>query len=225
LKSDEQKTVSHRLAENAEKGRMLMKREKISEESVRQATDFHGHWCPGLAIGIRASELALAEVGRASDEDIVAVVETDMCAVDAIQYLTGCTFGKGNLIHKDYGKNAFSFYRRRDGKALRILTKQAIFKDTGPLLRTLHKKMLEEGLTAEEEKVWKETRQMISQRVMESPLEELFEVKEPPHPVPERARILASVTCDACGEPVMETRTVSSGGRVLCVPCAEAAGR
>ena len=71
---------------------------------VKQATDFHGHWCPGLAIGIRAAEWALKELGKAPDEEIVAVVETDMCGVDAIQSLTGCTFGKGNLIHKDYGK-------------------------------------------------------------------------------------------------------------------------
>ncbi len=50
----------------------------------------------------------------------MAVVETDMCGVDAIQFLTGCTFGKGNLIHRDWGKNAFSFFRRSDGRAVRI---------------------------------------------------------------------------------------------------------
>ena len=53
----------------------------------------------------------------APDEEIVAVVETEMCAVDAIQALTGCTFGKGNLIHRDWGKNAYTFFRRSDGKA------------------------------------------------------------------------------------------------------------
>ena len=83
---------------------------------VKQATDFHGHWCPGLAIGIRAAEWALKKLGKTPDEEIVAVVETDMCAVDAIQSLTGCTFGKGNLIHRDYGKSAFTFYPRQDGR-------------------------------------------------------------------------------------------------------------
>ena len=85
---------------------------------------FHGHMCPGLAVGIRAAEIALREIGpHSADEEVVAIVETDMCGVDAIQYLTGCTFGKGNLIHLDYGKNAFTFIRRSDGKALRILTR------------------------------------------------------------------------------------------------------
>ncbi len=44
--------------------------------------------CPGLAMGIRAAEIALVEIGAHSmDEEVVAVVETDMCAIDAIQYL------------------------------------------------------------------------------------------------------------------------------------------
>jgi len=106
-----------------------MTRTTISPEVIEQTIKFHGHSCPGLALGIRASEWALAEFGRAVDEDIVAVVETDMCAVDAVQFLTGCTFGKGNLIYMDYGKNAFTFYRRSDGKAIRIVGKSKVLGD------------------------------------------------------------------------------------------------
>jgi len=69
----------------------------ISSDQMERAVQFHGHWCPGLATGIRAAELALREIGHEADEEVVAVVETDMCGVDAIQFLTGCTFGKGNL--------------------------------------------------------------------------------------------------------------------------------
>jgi len=68
----------------------------MDSDQVRQAIDFHGHWCPGLAIGVRAAEWALQEMGRAPDEEIVAVVETDMCGVDAVQALVGCT-QSGNL--------------------------------------------------------------------------------------------------------------------------------
>ena len=76
---------------------------------------------PGLAMRVHAAQLALREVGaHAKDEEVVAVVETEMCGVDAIQFLTGCTFGKGNLIHHDWGKNACSFFRRSDGRAVRI---------------------------------------------------------------------------------------------------------
>jgi formylmethanofuran dehydrogenase subunit E len=194
----------------------------LSDEIIEQTIAFHGHWCPGLAIGIRAAEWALQEIGSARDEEIVAVVETDMCGVDAVQYLTGCTFGKGNLIHKDYGKNAFSFYRRKDGKAARLVARPDIYGNAGAALGKLHKKMLAEGLTEEEENLWRETRTDISSHIMESALTELFEVKTPVEPVPQKARILASLVCVACGETVMESRVRHFGGQLLCIPCFEA---
>ena len=113
---------------------------------VRKAIDFHGHWCPGLAIGVRAAQWALQEMGKAPDEEIVAVVETDMCGVDAIQALMGCTFGKGNLIHRDYGKTAFAFYRRRDGKSVRLVFNPAIYADVGQEMGQLRRKQSERGL-------------------------------------------------------------------------------
>lgn len=194
----------------------------ISPELIEKTTAFHGHWCPGLAIGIRAAEWAIQEVGKASDEEIVAVVETDMCGVDAIQYLTGCTYGKGNLIHKDYGKNAFTFYRRRDGKAARLVARPRLYGDEGPTLGKLARKMREQGLTQEEEKAWRETRAAISKRIMESDLADVFEIKSPVGPIPKMARILSPMVCESCGESVMETRTRNFGGQVLCIPCFEA---
>ena len=195
---------------------------KTDSELVQRTIEFHGHWCPGLAIGIRAAELALKEIGKASDEEIVAVVETDMCGVDAIQYLTGCTLGKGNLIHKDYGKNAFTFYRRRDNKALRLVTRREIFARGGPLLTELNRKVQEEGLTSEEEKKWKEIRDDIAKRVMEADLSEIFELKTPSHPMPKKARMVSSLLCESCGEGVMETRTRRLGGKTYCIPCFDA---
>ncbi len=191
----------------------------ITKEVVEQTIRFHGHWCPGLAIGIRAAEWALTQMGLSEDEEIVAVVETDMCGVDAIQFLTGCTFGKGNLIFKDYGKNAFTFYRRKDGKAARLVGRPTIYGDHGKILGDLHRKMTETGLTDEEMKVWKKTRADISNDVMAADLSDLFDVKEPAGPAPKMARLLAPMVCDACGETVMETRTRHFGGQLLCIPC------
>jgi formylmethanofuran dehydrogenase subunit E len=193
----------------------------ITSELIQKTIDFHGHWCPGLAIGIRAAEWALQEMGRAPDEEIVVVVETDMCGVDAIQYLTGCTFGKGNLIHKDYGKNAFSFYRREDGKAARIVARSDIYGDSVATMRKLHRKMVVEGLTQEEEKVWHETRAAVAKHIMESNLTDLFDFKTAVEPVPQMARLIAPMVCESCGETVMETRTRHFGGQLLCIPCFE----
>jgi formylmethanofuran dehydrogenase subunit E len=68
-----------------------------------RVVDFHGHECIGLASGYRVAEAAMDALGdgRDIDEEMVAVVENDSCAVDAIQVVTGCTLGKGNLIFRD----------------------------------------------------------------------------------------------------------------------------
>lgn len=194
----------------------------LSEELIKKTIAFHGHWCPGLAIGIRVSEWVLQELGRASDEEIVSVVETDMCAVDAIQYLTGCTFGKGNLIYKDYGKSAFTFYRRRDGKAARLVTRPSGRRRSGQDWGKLSHKMRTHGLTEEEETIWHETRAAISKSIMESDLRDLFEIKEPPEPAPTKAGIFSSLICESCGESVMEPRTRRFNDRLLCIPCFQA---
>ena len=85
---------------------------------------FHGHSCPGLAIGYRmacAGMEALHAI-RSEDEEIVAVVENNACGVDALQCVTGCTFGKGNLVFRDHGKQVYTLYAPPDrpGGARRV---------------------------------------------------------------------------------------------------------
>jgi formylmethanofuran dehydrogenase subunit E len=194
----------------------------LGKDQIDATIRFHGHTCPGLAIGIRAAEIALREVGRDGDEEIVAVVETDMCGVDAIQYLTGCTFGKGNLIHLDYGKNAFSFYRRSDGKSLRVVARPSISGDGVKSLAELHRRMNSGSLSQEERKRWHTIREEITARLMHGRLQDLFEIKPVQADPPAKARILSSLTCDSCGEAVMESRIRAHRDRRLCAPCFQA---
>lgn len=88
-----------------------------------EVVEFHGHSCGGLTLGFRAALLAMNKLGitRDIDEELILIAETDSCGVDAFQVLTGCTFGKGNLIFRDYGKHAFTLGRRSDGKAVRVV--------------------------------------------------------------------------------------------------------
>ena len=84
---------------------------------------FHGHECPGLAIGYRMASAGMKAIGslRAEDEEIVSIVEKDACGVDALQCITGCTFGKGNLIFHDYGKHVYTIYSRSLRKGVRVV--------------------------------------------------------------------------------------------------------
>ncbi len=192
----------------------------ISEEMIQKTVAFHGHMCPGLAIGIRAAEVALRDIGpHAHDEEVVAVVETDMCGVDAIQSLTGCTFGKGNLIHLDYGKNAFTFYRRSDGKGIRLVTRLEAFAEPDPEWQALRERLGDADLTLEERKRFWELHAARSRQILDIPLDELFALKEPEGNIPSHARVMDSVTCEGCSEQVMETRTRRFEGKTLCIPC------
>jgi formylmethanofuran dehydrogenase subunit E len=194
----------------------------ISPELIQQTVSFHGHSCPGLALGIRVAEVALAEFGRSSDEDIVAIVETDMCAVDAVQFLTGCTFGKGNLIHLDYGKNAFTFCRRSDGKAIRVITRPEALNRQDHRVVSLQKKMATEELTPEEQKLLKDATAAETKRIFEASLDQLFEITQVKTSIPRKARVMEGIICEACGEATMESRTRRFLGQTLCIPCFEA---
>lgn len=194
----------------------------IASEVVQKVRDFHGHMCPGLAIGIRIAEIALREIGpHAEDEEVVAVVETDMCGVDAIQVLTGCTFGKGNLIYNDYGKKAFSFYRRSDGKGIRIVRLPKVPSELDPERDALMGRMRASTITPEEERRLEELQVLYIQKILETPLEALFEIKEAPSEVPAPARIHDNIICQGCGEEVMATRIQHVQGKQLCIPCSE----
>jgi formylmethanofuran dehydrogenase subunit E len=190
--------------------------------NISQVKQFHGHMCPGLAIGIRVAEQAIVEMGeRPGDEEVVAIVETDNCAVDAIQFITGCTFGKGNLIHLDYGKNAFRFIRRSDGKAIRIRVKPDILNPLKPDEDQLIKRW-REGTTSEMEKqeavrLQKERTEMI----LNAQLTDLLEVQSIQPEIPARARIFDSVNCTRCGEKTMETRLHLLEGKTYCPECFE----
>ena len=194
----------------------------IDQETIDKVVEFHGHMCAGLALGIRAAEVGLAEIGaHAADEEVVAVVETDMCAVDAIQFLTGCTFGKGNLVHLDHGKNAYTFIRRSDGKAVRVSTRPGGWSTRDPEWLSLFSRVRAGTATADERAAFATSQHERSERVLHAPLDEIYDVREVTVEAPRHARILASVDCEACGEATMETRVRRLDGRELCLPCFE----
>lgn len=192
---------------------------QIPEERIKATIAFHGHSCPGLTIGIRAAELALRELDNPADSDIVAVVETDMCGVDAIQFLTGATMGKGNLIHRDHGKMAFSFFRRDTGKGFRAVLHPDARGGMDEELAELMKKSSSGTATEAEQQRMAELRSSLQARFMALPLESMFRITPQDQGPPRSARILQSLTCEHCGEKTMESRTRRFAGQTLCIPC------
>lgn len=191
----------------------------LSQASIDEVVAFHGHWCPGLAIGIRAAETALQTFQTDGNGSLVAVVETDMCGVDAIQFLTSCTLGKGNLIHRDWGKIAFSFYDREAGDGVRMLLRPEARADMDLELEPLAKRVYGGTASKDEIKQHDDLRVRISKHFMRLGLDEMFSQTAMPSRPPRPARILQSLTCDHCGERCMESRTRRLAGKTYCIPC------
>lgn len=168
----------------------------MNQEMWDQVVAFHGHACPGLAIGYKACEAVIEKMGAAAaaDEELVCVTENDACGVDAIQALLRCTIGKGNLIYKGTGKQVFSFFSRATGKNLR-----------------LYLKAKNPGL---DKAAWLSA-------LLDLPVEEVFSFGTPKFDLPERARLFTSVSCEICGESAAEHQMRLQGGKKVCLDCFE----
>jgi formylmethanofuran dehydrogenase subunit E len=96
-------------------------------------------------------------------------VENNSCSVDAIQEILGCTFGKGNLIYKDRGKQVFTIYSRGNGKgnALRIYFKGDLSGSMG----ALKGKYFKGELSVDEKREFERLRDEIIQRIINAPEE------------------------------------------------------
>ncbi len=200
-------------------------KEILSSEDFRKCADFHGHVCPGLAIGYRAAKAGLERLrkDRAADEELAAVIETDACGADAVQVLTGCTIGKGNLIIKDYGKQVITLFCRESGEGIRMSMIPGNFA-VSDRHRELIGKIREDTATREERREFEALHLQRTCAVLEKPLEELFRIQAASMQMPAKARVEPSVPCEGCGEPTMPSKLVEKGGQKLCGECAEQDG-
>lgn len=190
--------------------------------SFDEVMRFHGHRCPGLALGYRIAVTALDTLGgeRAPDEELVVVVENDSCAVDAIQVVTGCTFGKGNFIYRPYGKHVYTFYRRITGGGLRISEDYRGF-DEDAEFGALRMRMSAGDATPDEEARFHEKMRAKTETILIAPVETFLTIGPAHHPMPQRARIEPSERCAQCGETVMASRLIITDTGKLCPECAQ----
>ena len=96
----------------------------MDQELWLKSIEFHGHECPGLAIGFRACQIAkeALEIETLEEADIACISETEKCPVDAVRFLFGCTEER-NLTIKRNGVPAFSFMNHENGMGIRVMFK------------------------------------------------------------------------------------------------------
>lgn len=193
------------------------------QKLLRLSGLLHGHYCPGLALGVKAAARAVRELGGVAStgmEEIVAIVETNNCFADGVQMVTGCSLGNNALIYRDYGKTAFTL-AKRTGQGIRIVAVfERVERERSPEAAALWEKVVVKRSGNEEEsrhlrELWKE----LSLRVVELPDEEVLKIEKVNIAVPAFARIFASISCSVCGESVMEPRARVKDGKLVCLPC------
>lgn len=171
------------------------------ETLIEEARNFHGGVCAGIILGTRMTMIGLERIGitdpkNADRKKLMVFVEIDRCCADAITALTGCRPGKRTMKVYDFGKMAATFLNLETGKAARVSTKGRR-KQQGA----------EKGEMPDFSKL---------------PEEDLFfvaDVEVPLKPEDMPGRPLRRVTCDSCGESIMDARDVEENGETLCRPC------
>lgn len=155
---------------------------------------FHGHECIGLAVGCKACEAAVRKMNIKfpANGNIICVAENNGSGVDAIQVITGCTFGQGTLLFRDVGKIAYSFYDLDTGNSIRLSAKR-----------------FPEGMDKEESIIY----------ILKSPVGYIFDIKKPMFYVQKKDKKIATVVCERCKESTFENKIRFDNGEKVCLDC------
>lgn len=184
------------------------------------AVKFHGHICPGIAVGHRACWYARKLLNLNSPSlasEYVVVAENDLCGIDAVQINTGCTVGNDGLIIDLQGKQAFSFINKKTGKGVRIVLEAPLWDSNHPI-ELHHKVKLGTASPAEAQEFFR-LRQQRGEQLLELTDEELFKSEEIDHKIPGKPRLHPVVRCSRCGEQVMQPWVVQQGNEYFCPRC------
>ena len=115
------------IQENRKQGGILLESDAaraalVSDELLKRVIEFHGHLDPLLVLGLKAGLLANSLLGKDCFKTKAIVVTDpnppDSGLVDGIQFVTGCTMGKGNISLRTGNYTSVIFIK--EGKILRL---------------------------------------------------------------------------------------------------------
>lgn len=184
----------------------MVPRDRTLDMAMRAALRLHGgHGCAGLILGTRLALTGAGTLGVPVPDTrkrLIVLSETDRCAVDGIQAVTGCRPGKRTLRVLDYGKLAATFIDEEAGRAIRVAVQGDLRERVGATGEGRHEVQRDAYAT------W--------------PTCDLFTIRETTaelsqfdRPGPPRAR----ANCITCGEEVSDSRHLETESGPQCRPC------
>ncbi|MBL6962938.1 MAG: formylmethanofuran dehydrogenase [Bacteroidetes bacterium] len=201
----------------------LIKNDNLGKLLIESAR-LHGHYCPGLALGVMAAQYAMKQIDSTSDglEDMIAITETNNCFSDGVQYVTGCTFGNNALVFNDFGKTAFTLCKR-DGYGIRISvqanSKEYIHKKTNGFTKNYKQVVENHNRDVNEVTKYKKKGKKAAFALLDLDFRQIFKVEQIKTVIPAYAPSHQSLICDVCGESVMSTRIIEKAKKKVCKSC------
>ena len=171
-------------------------------ELLKKAGDFHGDICGGIVMGTKLAIYGMETMGMTpgeKDKRLVVFTEIDRCISDAILSVTKTSLGKKSLKPMGYGKFAATFVNIDNGESIRVI-----------------------DVNANKEDGEDETIEELIERIDKTPAEDLFNIQKVSVKIDKNdlpGKPLEIVTCDNCGETVMDGKHHLRGGRVYCTSC------
>lgn len=213
----------------------------IKEGNLRdlliKAAELHGHFCVGLALGVKASLIALEKLGieiplRDVSEhirhELIAIVDNNLCFIDGVQMIIGSTLGNNSLIFRDAGKLSLILIDKRTKRAIRISLTKNISTPTlnNPKFNEYFKRAMirKEKLSNEELEEFRSLMDKASLEVLNATWEGNYKIEELNvenlNEIEKRDSPTMWVNCKYCGTLVMESKAYIRNGEHYCADCA-----
>ena len=192
-------------------------------KSFEEVVDFHRHLCLDIAMGFRIAQAAMREMGNevSNMKQVVAIVDNETCAVDAIQEFTGCTMGKRNLILTGVGKPVYTLMNTKTRNAVRIYCHfWETFDPDGEFSKRRRHSVSSLATKEEAESFQKELKGKIDE-ILNASEDKLFSLKRVSMEPPPKSGKYQSEPCTACGEHTHIGRLQLVDGKKMCKSCAE----
>jgi formylmethanofuran dehydrogenase subunit E len=179
------------------------------DDLLKKSACDHSHLCPRQILGVRIGLYGLKILNLDANQNskrLLVITETDGCFADGLSASTNCTVGHRTLRVEDYGKVAVTFIDTQTERAVRV----------APALNIRQKAY---DYAPEEPRHY--FAQIKAYQIM--PDEEMFSANEVRLAVSIKeiiSRPGVRVTCDLCGEEIMNEREVKQNDLILCRACA-----
>lgn len=177
---------------------------------LEQSQQYHNHLCPRQVLGVRIGLAGVAALGLPIEDSsklLLVIAETDGCFLSGLMVATGRRTYRRTLRIEDYGKVAATFVDVRTERAVRITPQHDVRQRAWAYAQPGEKRRYFAMLHG-------------YQRMPEQELLHIVPVglRQPVATIMSRAG--GRITCDICGEEIINEREVQRGVERYCISCA-----